>query len=55
MTTLTTSKFEENKSVREHTLKLVEIAAKLKDLEVPVDDALSCTWHSIPYYQALIN
>ncbi|KAM0968159.1 hypothetical protein TB1_015836 [Malus domestica] len=39
MTTLTTLKFEENKSVREHILKLVETASKLKDLEVPVDDA----------------
>ncbi|XP_050143077.1 uncharacterized protein LOC126618903 [Malus sylvestris] len=40
MTTLTSLKLYENKSVREHILKLVETAAKLKDLEVPVDVAL---------------
>ncbi|XP_068340490.1 uncharacterized protein [Pyrus communis] len=39
MTTLTTLKLDENKSVREHILKLVETTAKLKDLEVLVDDA----------------
>ncbi|KAM1714297.1 hypothetical protein ACFX12_024921 [Malus domestica] len=39
MTTLTSLKFDGNKSVREHIFKLVETAAKLKDLEVPVDDA----------------
>ncbi|KAM1415513.1 hypothetical protein ACFX2I_007155 [Malus domestica] len=39
MTTLTSLKLDENKSVREHILKLVETAAILKDLEVPVDDA----------------
>ncbi|XP_050117686.1 uncharacterized protein LOC126595426 [Malus sylvestris] len=39
MTTLTILKLDENKSVGEHILKLVEIVAKLKDLEVPVDDA----------------
>ncbi|CAN6700411.1 unnamed protein product [Malus baccata var. baccata] len=39
MTTLTTLKLDENKFVREHILKLVEIGVKLKDLEVPIDDA----------------
>ncbi|KAM1132606.1 hypothetical protein ACFX19_047679 [Malus domestica] len=39
MTTFTTLKLDENKFVREHILKLVEISAKLKDLEVPIDDA----------------
>ncbi|XP_068340380.1 uncharacterized protein [Pyrus communis] len=39
MATLTSLKFDEGKSVREHILKLVDIATKLKDLEVPVDDA----------------
>ena len=39
MTTLTTLKLDENKSVREYILKLVKTAAKLKDLEVPVYDA----------------
>lgn len=39
MTTLTSLKLDENKNVREHILKLVETVAKLKDLEVPVDDA----------------
>ncbi|TQD68890.1 hypothetical protein C1H46_045577 [Malus baccata] len=39
MTTLTTLKFDEGKGVREHILNLVNTAAKLKDLEVPVDEA----------------
>lgn len=39
MTTLTLLKLDENKNVKEHILKSVETAAKLKDLEVPVDDA----------------
>lgn len=39
MTTLTSLKFNGGKSVREHIFKLVETTAKLKDLEVPVDDA----------------
>ncbi|XP_068307551.1 uncharacterized protein [Pyrus communis] len=39
MTMLTKLKFDEGKGVREHILKLVDTATKLKDLEVPVDDA----------------
>nr|XP_028957485.1 uncharacterized protein LOC114824504 [Malus domestica] len=39
MTTLTSQKFDGKTSVREHILKMVEAAAKLKDLEVPIDDS----------------
>ncbi|KAB2623080.1 hypothetical protein D8674_025262 [Pyrus ussuriensis x Pyrus communis] len=39
MTTLTTLKYDGKGTVREHILKLVEAAAKLTDLEVPIDDA----------------
>ncbi|KAB2594970.1 hypothetical protein D8674_030420 [Pyrus ussuriensis x Pyrus communis] len=39
MTTLTSQKFDGKTSVREHILKMVEDAAKLKDLEVPIDDS----------------
>ncbi|XP_068340499.1 uncharacterized protein [Pyrus communis] len=39
MTTLTSQKFDGQTSVREHILKMVEAAAKLKDLEVPIDDS----------------
>ncbi|XP_048433471.1 uncharacterized protein LOC125474084 [Pyrus x bretschneideri] len=41
MTTLTTIKLDENKSVREHILKLEDTVTKLKDLEVPVNDAFT--------------
>ncbi|CAN6576311.1 unnamed protein product [Malus baccata var. baccata] len=39
MTTLTSLKFDGKTSVREHILKLVDAAAKLKDLEMPLDDS----------------
>lgn len=39
MMTLTTLKLDENKSVREHILKLVKTAVKFRELDVPIDDA----------------
>ncbi|CAN6678769.1 unnamed protein product [Malus baccata var. baccata] len=39
MTTLTSLKFDGKTSVREHILKLVDAAAKLKDLKMPLDDS----------------
>ncbi|XP_009353652.3 uncharacterized protein LOC103944907 [Pyrus x bretschneideri] len=39
MTTLISQKFDGKTSVREHILKMVEAAAKLKDLEVPINDS----------------
>ena len=39
MTTLTSLKFNGKSSVHEHILKLVDTAAKLKDLEMPLDDS----------------
>ncbi|XP_068322613.1 uncharacterized protein [Pyrus communis] len=39
MTTLTSLKFDGKTSVREHILKLVDTAAKLKDLKKPLDDS----------------
>ncbi|KAM1176109.1 hypothetical protein ACFX2I_028384 [Malus domestica] len=39
MTTLTTLKFDESHTVREHILKMVEAATKLSDLKVPIDDS----------------
>lgn len=39
MTTLTSLKFNRKTSVREHILKLVDTAAKLKDLKMPLDDS----------------
>ncbi|XP_048431510.1 uncharacterized protein LOC125473144 [Pyrus x bretschneideri] len=39
MTTLTTLKFDESHTVREHMLKMVNAVAKLSDLEVPIDDS----------------
>ncbi|XP_068339066.1 uncharacterized protein [Pyrus communis] len=39
MTTLTTLKLDENESVREYILKLIETIAKLRELDVPIGDA----------------
>ena len=37
---LTNIKYQGNSGVREHILRLIEIVAKLKDLDVPIDDQL---------------
>lgn len=55
MTTLTSLKLDENKSGGEYILKLVETAAKLKDLEVHVDDAFIVHMVLNLCLQSLIN